>query len=478
METYTTDDALTVMGFGKFQALVLVYAGMGWVTESMEVMLLSFLGPLVRKEWNVSAENESLLSSVVFAGMLIGACTWGFVSDKYGRRTGLLFSTLFTSGMGFLSALSPNYLCLVALRFLVGVGVGGGHVFTSWFLEFVPARNRGTWMVIVSFFWTIGTVLEASLAWVVLSALNWRWLLALTALPCFLLLPFFGFTPESPRYLCVQNRISEATVILERIANANQSALPPGVLTYHPETKANHSNTCENEYLLPIGEKKCTVDDAMSSKPGGIAALHKLLSRKLLRSTILLWFVFYANSFGYYGVVLLTSELSDANRSCKSGVIFEVFQKDTNLYKDTFITSLAEIPGLILSAVLVDRFGRKASMWSMMFACCAFLGPLVQHQNELLTTILLFGARACAMGSFTVLCLYAPEVYPTSVRSTGVGIATAIGRIGGVVCPVVAVAMLRSCHQMEAIMVFVLVLCLAGVACILFPVETKGRDME
>lgn len=81
-------------------------------------------------------------------------------------RTGLLLSTLFTTGMGFLSALSPNYLCLMALRFLVGVGLGGSHVYSSWFLEFVPAQNRGFWMIIFSFFWTIGTVLEASLAWV------------------------------------------------------------------------------------------------------------------------------------------------------------------------------------------------------------------------------------------------------------------------------------------------------------------------
>ena len=85
METYTTDDALTVMGFGKFQA-VLAYAGMGWVAEAMEVMLLSFLGPVVREEWNVSPQDESILSSVVFAGMLIGAFTWGFISDRYGRR--------------------------------------------------------------------------------------------------------------------------------------------------------------------------------------------------------------------------------------------------------------------------------------------------------------------------------------------------------------------------------------------------------
>ena len=81
-------------------------------------------------------------------------------------RTGLLFSTMFTTGMGFMSALSPNYLCLMVLRFLVGIGLGGGHVFSSWFLEFVPAQNRGTWMIVFSFFWTVGTILEASLAWV------------------------------------------------------------------------------------------------------------------------------------------------------------------------------------------------------------------------------------------------------------------------------------------------------------------------
>jgi MFS family permease len=114
-------------------------------------------------------------------------------------------------------------------------------------------------------------------------------------------------------------------------------------------------------------------------------------------------------------------------------------EQDASLYMDTFVTSLAEIPGLIVSAVLVERFGRKATMWCLLLTCCGFLGPLVLHQSELWTTGLLFGARACAMGSSTVLCLYAPEVYPTSVRSTGVGLATSVGKIGGIVCPLVAV---------------------------------------
>ncbi|TVU30901.1 hypothetical protein EJB05_22554 [Eragrostis curvula] len=500
METYTTDDALTAMGFGKFQAFVLVYAGTGWLADAMELMLLSFLGPLVRQQWDVSPQHESLLSSVVFAGMLIGACLWGFLSDKYGRRTALLFSILLTTGAGFLSAFSPNYISLLAFRFLVGIGVGGAHVFTSWFLEFVPAKNRGSWMIVFSCFWTIGTISEASLAWtqlvyalhvslflvysfifrlqVVIEKLNWRWLLGFTALPCFVLLLFFVITPESPRYLCVQNRMTKATHVLERMANVNKVTLPPGVLTYHREIQADHAvHTSENRHL-PVTENECTVDSDKGSKSGGITALRMLLSPKLLRSTLLIWFVWFANSFAYYGLVLLTSQLSDANRRCGSGQKSEAHKTDPNLYKDIFITSLAELPGLVVSAVIVDWFGRKATMWILMFACCAFLGPLAVHQNESLTTALLFGARACGMGSSTVLCLYAPEVYPTPARSTGVGIATAIGKIGGIVCPLIAVGMLRSCHQMEAVVVFELVLGFAAIACILFPVETKGREMK
>ncbi|KAF8723340.1 hypothetical protein HU200_021864 [Digitaria exilis] len=414
------------MGFGKFQALVLVYAGTGWLADSMELMLLSFVGPLVRQQWNVSAQHESLLSSVVFTGMLIGACSWGYISDKYGRRTALLFSIILTTGAGFLSALSPNYISLL----------------------------------------------------IVLSRLSWRWLLAFTAIPCFVLLLLFVIAPESPRYLCVQNRLSDATLVLERMAKANKVALPPGVLAYHKEAQSVDHNPASQNGHLPVRENDCTLDNVMSSKSGGIAALRRLFSPKFLRSTLLIWFVWFANSFAYYGLVLLSSQLSDANRRCTSGQKSGVQQKNVNLYKDVFITSLAEFPGLVISAIIVDWFGRKATMWILLFGCCAFLGPLAVHQKESVTTALLFGARACGMGSSTVLCLYAPEVYPTSARSTGVGIATAIGKIGGIVCPIIAVGMLRSCHQMQAVVVFELVLGLAGVACILFPVETKGREMK
>lgn len=84
--SYTVDDALVALGFGNFQILVLAYAGMGWVSEAMEMMLLSFVGPAVQSTWGLSSNEESLITSVVFAGMLVGAYSWGIVSDTHGRR--------------------------------------------------------------------------------------------------------------------------------------------------------------------------------------------------------------------------------------------------------------------------------------------------------------------------------------------------------------------------------------------------------
>lgn len=86
-------------------------------------------------------------------------------------RVGLLSVAVVTSIFAFLSAVSPNYVSMIVFRMVVGFGLGGGPVYSTWFLEFVPVQSRGIWMVIFSTSWTVGTILEASLAWVSLSIL-------------------------------------------------------------------------------------------------------------------------------------------------------------------------------------------------------------------------------------------------------------------------------------------------------------------
>ncbi|KAJ4709140.1 Organic cation/carnitine transporter 7 [Melia azedarach] len=387
---YTLDDALTFMGFGKFQGLALVYSGLGWFAEAMEVMILSFVGSAVTSEWGLSSSEESIITTVVFGGMLVGAYSWGLISDSYGRRNSILGGSILTSVAGLLSAISPNYVSLVILRGLVGVGLGSGHVFFSWFLEFVPPSNRGMWMIVFSTFWTFGSVSEAALAWIVMPRWNWRWLLALSAIPSFIVLIFISFMPESPRYLCTKGRIIDAYNILEKIAQFNRVDLPSGT---HP--------------------------------------------------------------------ILLSESV-----------------QDSSLYIDVFITSFAELPGLLLAAIIVDRVGRKSSMTIMFILVCIFLFPLVTHQSNFLTIALLSGARMCSMGTFIIANIFAPEIYPTSMRSTGAGVAYSMGRIGGMICPLVAVGLVTSCHQTGAIILLGVVIVLSVVSILLIPFETKGKELS
>ncbi|KAL6521304.1 hypothetical protein OROGR_017873 [Orobanche gracilis] len=471
---YTLDEALDMVGFGKFQALVLSYAGLGAMAEAMEVMILSFIGSSVKSEWGLSSGQQSLITTVVFAGMLIGAYLWGFICDNYGRRIGLLSVAVVTSIFAFLSAFSPNYVSLVIFRMVAGIGLGGGPVYSSWYLEFVPVRNRGFWMVIFSTFWTIGSILEALLAWIIIPRLGWRWLLALSSVPCLLAFAFYFLTVESPRYLHLKGKITDAHIVLKKIAAVNKSELPSGTLvSHHPSNEHEEGNsTSENGQLLFFRKHKVNI-----SIPG-LSLLVTLLSSNLVKTTLLLWVIYFANSFAYYGVVLLTSELSSGQSKC--GVILLYSNKSStgsSLYRNVFITSLAEIPGLILSAVLVDKIGRRISMALMYSFGFIFLLPLIFHQHELITTLLLFGARMCIIGTYTVAGIYCPELYPTSVRTTGVGVATAVGRVAGMICPVVAVGLVSSCHQMAAISLFEVVIILAGSSVVLLPVETKGRKL-
>ncbi|KAJ4886476.1 Organic cation/carnitine transporter 7 [Raphanus sativus] len=479
--SFTVDEALVGIGFGKFQLYVLAYAGMGWVAEAMEMMLLSFVGPAVQSLWSLSAREESLITSVVFAGMLIGAYSWGIVADKHGRRRGFIITAVVTFLAGFLSSFAPNYMSLIVLRCLVGLGLGGGPVLVSWYLEFIPAPNRGTWMIVFSAFWTVGTVFEASLAWLIMPSLGWRWLLALSSLPSSLLLLFYRWTPESPRYLILQGRKAEAQSILEKIARMNGSPLPKGVLRSEIETENKKSIPTENTHLLkPVEETSAPslskiVPPDNSNGPGFM--LLTLLSPELIKRTLLLWVVFFGNAFAYYGVVLLTTELNNSQNSCHlTGKVLQHSSNDVN-YRDVFIASFAEFPGLLISAAMVDRLGRKATMSSTLFLCCIFLLPLLTHQSPTVTTALLFGGRTCVSAAFAVVYIYAPEIYPTAVRTTGVGVASSVGRIGGVLCPLVAVGLVHGCHQTVAVLLFVIVMFVSGICVCLFPFETSGREL-
>ncbi|KAF2285361.1 hypothetical protein GH714_000797 [Hevea brasiliensis] len=369
---------------------------MGWISEAMEMMILSYVWTRSSAYMGLTSKQESLITTVVFVGMMVGAYSWGLLSDKYGRRKGFLVPAIVTSGSGLLSSFAPNYVTLILSRCLVGL----------------------------DYYAKVG----------------------LEVVTCFVCFPFIAssyiyiMTPESPRYLCLKGRKNNALRILEKIGKLNGKRLPPGNLVTDHEVELQ-------EKIVPPKDGNEDDSGVGSSNPprwkdsdmGAFRSQLMLLSPKLIRSTLLLWVVFFGNAFSYYGLVLLTTELNSGNNKCNPNELRSQKSGSVN-YKNVFITTFAELPGLIISAFTVDKFGRKLSMAVMFFICCIFMLPLVVHQSEAVTIVLLFGARICITGTFAVVYIYAPEIYPTSVRTTGVGVASSMGRVGGMICPFVAVA--------------------------------------
>ncbi|KAL8500574.1 hypothetical protein ACS0TY_020233 [Phlomoides rotata] len=152
------------------------------------------------------------------------------VTNSYGRRNAILGVSTISGVAGLLGSFSPNYISILILRCIAEVGLGGSHIFNAWFLEFVPMQNRGAWMIVFSSFWTVGSILKAALAWIVMPSYRWRWLIALSSVPSFIVLLLYGLAPESPRYLCMKGRTNEARKILEKAASLNGIALQTGRL--------------------------------------------------------------------------------------------------------------------------------------------------------------------------------------------------------------------------------------------------------
>ncbi|KAF5827810.1 hypothetical protein DUNSADRAFT_18694 [Dunaliella salina] len=197
----TVDEVLERMGFTRTHWFLFLVTGLIWGADAMSVMLMSFLGPAARCEWELSPAAESFLSSAVFGGMLLGAGAWGAYADYAGRRVAVLVSCGLTAVCGVLSALSTDFVLLIIARTAVGFGLAAAPAAFILFKEWTPPRLRNPCMVVYNGWWTIGTMLEAFIAWALLDRYGWRVVLLVSSVPQAAVLAMFPFLPESPALL-------------------------------------------------------------------------------------------------------------------------------------------------------------------------------------------------------------------------------------------------------------------------------------
>ena len=386
---------------GKFHYTLLWVIGLGWMFDAMDTGLISFILTTMADEWQMSAAEKGWVVSITFVGMAIGAVFAGGLADRIGRRTVFAMTLLIYSLATALCAFAPNLTWLLLFRFIVGLGLGGQlPVAVTLVSEYIPAHVRGRFIVLLESFWGLGWLVAALMSYFVIPNYGWHIAFLLGGLPALYVFMILKKVPESVPYLINRGRIAEAHDLVQKL-----------------------ERQCGVEVIEQI-EVKAVADKQSVS-------FRQLWSGPLARRSLMLWLIWFGIVYSYYGIFTWLPSLL-----VKQG--YSIVQS----FEYVLIMILAQLPGYVVAAWLVEKLGRKPTLAGFI-ALCAMAAYFFGQANSV-NMIMFWGCLMSFfnLGAWGVLYTYTPEQYPTNIRAFGSGWASAIGRMGGIVAPLVVTHMM------------------------------------
>lgn len=432
MDGISMDEALDRAGTGAFQRRLMAIFGLVWAADAMQVLAVGFTAASIAATFQLTVPQALQTGTLFFLGMLIGAIVFGRLADRIGRRNVLILTVGCDALFGTLSIFAPDFASLLVLRFLTGVAVGGTlPVDYAMMAEFLPAKNRGRWLVALEGFWAIGTLIVALAAWAASLAGvadPWRYIFAVTAVPAILGIGLRFFVPESPLYLLRKGRAGEAKAIVNRM-------------------------------LRRHGKPELGAADQIVPAPH--AAAEGLFTASLRRRSLMILAIWFLVSVSYYGVFTwMPAKLAGDGFGFVRGYGFLVF------------VALAQIPGYALAAYGVEKWGRRPTLVGFCLLSAAGCLLFVLSPDDMLIGASLLIMSFALLGTWGALYAYTPELYPTASRATGMGAAGAIARLGGLVAPSL-MALVVSQGLGVAIGLFAGFLVVAAIAALAIDTETR-----
>uniref|UniRef100_A0A667XW22 Solute carrier family 22 member 6 n=1 Tax=Myripristis murdjan TaxID=586833 RepID=A0A667XW22_9TELE len=370
----------------------------GWTYERTE-----FLSTIV-SEWDLVCNLRPLkqMSQTVYmGGVLAGAIIYGGLSDRFGRRSVLIWSYFQVACLGSCSALSPSYSAYCIFRFLTGMAVSGVILNgVSLKVEWIPTKTRTLVGTLTSFFFTFGQLVLAGLAYWLR---DWRKLQVVVCAPHFLCFAYSWWYSESARWLVLKQRSGEALKSLHRVARINGKPEMTEKITL--EVLQSHMNK------------------EIESSRSSYTAYDLLRTGGMRRISVCLLAVWFSTSFAYYGLAM---DLQ------KFGV---------SIYLMQVIFGAVDIPAKFFALGMLTYFGRRVSQATclLLSALIIFANIFVPSDMQTLRTTLACLGKACTSASFTTVYLYTGELYPTVIRQTGMGFASTMARIGSMAAPAVLI---------------------------------------
>ncbi|CAL1284208.1 unnamed protein product [Larinioides sclopetarius] len=355
-------------------------------------------------QWDLVCDREWLISvakTVYMLGFLFGSVINGQLSDRFGRRKIFIFCIILYLIFGFMTLLSPNIIIFLVCRFFLSYGISSLFVNSPVILaEIVSSEYRSIYCFTYKYGFTLGLMLLPLISWLIP---NWFWLHLIFTLPWVSLLCVFWILPETPRWLLTNGKLTELEKLLLYAAKKNRKDMKKAKLQIS-DFIAHHSQ----ELLMKEDkEEKATVLD--------------LLSPRIRKNTIIIFFSWFINSYIFYVLLWNTNDLGG------------------DPYWDFFFMGAVGVPEVIIYLLLCRRIGnrRGLAIANVLSGVCLIVLVFIPIDKVWLTISVSVCGIFFSSASFDTGYVYTPEIFPTVMRNVALGSSSTVARIGALLAPFV-----------------------------------------
>ncbi|APG87356.1 benzoate transport protein BenK (plasmid) [Sinorhizobium americanum CCGM7] len=434
MRTIDVNEAIDNNPFGGFQWLVVGLCALLLIVDGYDVFVAGTVLPTLIAEWGLSKPQAGALQAWALFGMMFGALFFGPLADRIGRKKGIAISFLLFSLSTLLTGFASSPEQFKIFRFIAGLGCGGLMPNAVALMnEYAPKRLRGTMVALMFSGYSVGGMVAAGLGIGLIPQFGWKPMFLVAALPLVLLPVILWKLPESLGFLIRQGEQEKAKQIYGKI-----------------------------DPSAHLGEADRLI---FSETKGASASVAELFRHQRTLRTLMLWVAFFCCLLLVY---LLSSWLPK--------VLQEAGYAEKASLLSLFSLNFGGMAGAIAGGWLGDRFGLPKVVVAFFVVAAASIALIGFNLPAGLLFLMVFVAGATTIGTQILLYASVAQLYNLSVRSTGLGWASGVGRIGAIVGPTLGgVLLAQELPLQQNFLIFAIPAAVSALAMLVFAVSNARR---